>query len=130
DVLTDATADLAFTLLLAAARRLLEAAATVTDGTWDTWDPRGLLGRSVPGKPLGIIGAGRIGEAVARRASGFEMEVLFAGRPGSADGEGEGDDNERNTQPQHGRTHILELLQRSDFISIHCPLTEQTRHLI
>jgi glyoxylate reductase len=127
DVLTDATADLAFTLLLAAARRLPEAAATVIDGTWDTWDPSGLLGRSVNGKTLGIIGAGRIGEAVAKRASGFEMEVLFAGRPRSTDHDG---GHEHAQQPQHGRTHILELLQRSDFISIHCPLTEQTRHLI
>jgi glyoxylate reductase len=121
DVLTDATADLAFTLLLAAARRLPEAAATVRDGTWDTWDPTGLLGRSVNGKTLGIIGAGRIGQAVARRATGFEMEVLVAGRANHD----KGDD-----QQQNGRTHILELLQRSDFISIHCPLTEQTRHLI
>ncbi len=121
DVLTDATADLAFTLLLAAARRLLEAAATVTDGSWDTWDPRGLLGRSVHGTTLGIIGAGRIGQAVAQRASGFEMEVLFAGRSSAG----------RDAPPQLGeRTPILELLQRSDFISIHCPLTEQTRHLI
>ena len=111
DVLTDATADLAFALLLAAARRLPEAAAAVTDGTWDTWDPTGLLGRSVNGKTLGIIGAGRIGTAVAKRASGFEMDVLIAGR-------------------QDGRTPIIELLQRSDFISIHCPLTEQTRDLI
>ena len=122
DVLTDATADLAFTLLLAAARRLPEATATVTDGSWDTWDPTGLLGRSVNGKTLGIIGAGRIGEAVAKRASGFEMEVLrrrtrrLMTQTGHAQ--------------QDGRTHILELLQRSDFISIHCPLTEQTRHLI
>jgi glyoxylate reductase len=123
DVLTDATADLAFTLLLAAARRLPEATATVIDGTWDTWDPTGLLGRSVNGKTLGIIGAGRIGEAVAQRASGFQMEVLFAGRPGPSE-------NQDAHQQQHGRTHILELLQRSDFISIHCPLTEQTRHLI
>jgi glyoxylate reductase len=126
DVLTDATADLAFTLLLAAARRLPEAAATVIDGTWDTWDPSGLLGRSVNGKTLGIIGAGRIGEAVAQRASGFQMEVLFAGRPRPNDD----DDGAQRQQQQHGRTHILELLQRSDFISIHCPLTEQTRHLI
>ena len=111
DVLTDATADLAFALLLAAARRLPEATATVIDGTWDTWDPTGLLGRSVNGKTLGIIGAGRIGKAVVKRASGFEMDVLIAGR-------------------QDGRTPIIELLQRSDFISIHCPLTEQTRHLI
>jgi glyoxylate reductase len=119
DVLTDATADLAFTLMLAAARRLLEAAATVTDGTWDTWDPRGLLGRSVNGKTLGIIGAGRIGRAVARRASGFDMEVLLSARPGA------------DTTAQHdGRTAIGELLRRSDFVSIHCPLNEQTRHLI
>jgi glyoxylate reductase len=126
DVLTDATADLAFALLLAAARRLPEATATVIDGTWDTWDPCGLLGRSVHGKTLGIIGAGRIGEAVAQRAGGFEMEVLFAGRPRSNDDDGDA----QPQQQQHGRTHILELLQRSDFISIHCPLTEQTRHLI
>jgi glyoxylate reductase len=127
DVLTDATADLAFTLLLAAARRLLEAAATVTDGTWDTWDPSGLLGRSVHGKTLGIIGAGRIGQAVAKRAAGFDMEVLVAGR------QGRDQDDDARQQPQtspDGHTHILELLQRSDFISIHCPLTEQTRHLI
>jgi glyoxylate reductase len=120
DVLTDATADLAFTLLLAAARRLLEAAATVTNGTWNTWDPSGLLGRSVNGKTLGIIGAGRIGQAVAKRAGGFEMDVLFAGRPGSGS----------DVTQQPGRTPIPELLQRSDFISIHCPLTDQTRHLI
>jgi len=125
DVLTDATADLAFTLLLASARRLLEAAATVTDGTWDTWDPRGLLGRSVHGATLGIIGAGRIGQAVAKRATGFEMEVLVAGRPSPDE-----DDDARQQTPPDGRTPILEVLQRSDFISIHCPLTEQTRHLI
>ena len=120
DVLTDATADLAFTLLLAGARRLLEAAATVTDGGWDTWDPRGLLGHSVNRKTLGIIGAGRIGEAVARRAGGFEMEVLRAGRAGS-------DPEQARAQ---GRVPIDELLRRSDFISVHCPLTDETRHLI
>jgi glyoxylate reductase len=125
DVLTDATADLAFTLLLAAARRLPEATATVLDGTWDTWDPTGLLGRSVYGKTLGIIGAGRIGQAVAKRATGFDMEVLVAGRSGS-----DQDTTKQQPRQQDGRTHILELLQRSDFISIHCPLTEQTRHLI
>src|ERR1700722_15942436 len=126
DVLTDATADLAFTLLLAAARRLPEAAATVIDGGWDTWDPTGLLGRSVNGKTLGIVGAGRIGQAVAKRATGFDMEVLFAGRPGPKNDT----DDAQEQQQQDGRTPIIELLQRSDFISIHCPLTEQTRHLI
>ena len=124
DVLTDATADLAFTLLLAAARRLPEAAATVIDGSWDTWDPGGLLGRSVYGKTLGIVGAGRIGQAVAQRATGFAMEVLVAGRRPHA-----GEHAHQQAQPD-GRTPILELLRRSDFISIHCPLTEQTRHLI
>ena len=119
DVLTDATADLAFTLMLAAARRLLEACATVTDGTWDTWDPRALLGRSVNGKTLGIIGAGRIGLAVARRASGFDMEVLLSARPNADPAE----------QPD-GRTPIPDLLRRSDFVSVHCPLNELTRHLI
>jgi glyoxylate reductase len=131
DVLTDATADLAFTLLLAAARRLLEAAATVTDGTWDTWDPRGLLGRSVHGKTLGIIGGGRIGQAVAKRAGGFDMKVLFAGRPSSGEGKGKGHDaRQQQQQQQDRRVPFPELLQRSDFVSIHCPLTEQTRHLI
>ena len=125
DVLTDATADLAFTLLLAAARRLPEATATVINGTWDTWDPTGLLGRSVHGKTLGIIGAGRIGQAVAQRATGFEMEVLVAGRSGA-----DQDTTQHEQRHPVGRTHILELLQRSDFVSIHCPLTEQTRHLI
>jgi glyoxylate reductase len=119
DVLTDATADLAFTLLLAAARRLLEAAATVTDGTWDAWDPRALLGRSVNGKTLGIIGAGRIGRAVAKRAGGFDMEVLLSGRPGDDAGARE-----------DGRTPIPELLRRADFVSVHCPLNEDTRGLI
>jgi glyoxylate reductase len=121
DVLTDATADLAFTLILAAARRLLEACATVVDGTWDTWDPRGLLGRSVNGKTLGIVGAGRIGLAVAKRASGFDMEVLLSARPGA--------DADAAAQPD-GRMPIPDVLRRSDFVSVHLPLNDQTRHLI
>ena len=110
DVLTDATADLAFALLLAAARRLPQAIATVRDGDWLTWEPRRDLGQAVHGATLGIIGGGRIGAAVARRASGFDMEVLV-----------------------HGRTSgpsLDELLVRSDFVSLHCPLTPATRHLI
>jgi glyoxylate reductase len=114
DVLTDATADLAFALLLAAARRLPQAASAARDGDWLTWEPGMYLGEPVQGATLGIIGMGRIGRAVARRAEGFSMTVIGAGR-GAARGSG---------------TTIAELLERSDFVSIHCPLTPETHHLI
>jgi glyoxylate reductase len=107
DVLTDATADLAWALLLAAARKLPEALQNAR-ADWLTWEPAGFLGSSVAGATLGVIGAGRIGSAVARRARGFDMQVISAGR---------GDD-------------IGDLLERSDFISVHVPLTSQTEHLI
>jgi glyoxylate reductase len=110
DVLTDATADLTFALLLAAARRLPEGIARVRDGEWVSWEPSRDLGAAVHGATLGIVGGGRIGAAVARRAAGFEMTVLV-----------------------HSRSTELtfeELLQRSDFVSLHCPLTDETRHLI
>jgi glyoxylate reductase len=110
DVLTDATADLAFTLLLAAARRLPEALESVTDGDWLTWDPGRYLGHDVHGATLGIVGMGRIGRAVARRAEGFEMTVLHTGSDGGVP--------------------LLALLQRSDFVSLHTPLTPDTHHLI
>jgi glyoxylate reductase len=110
DVLTDATADLAFALLLAAARRLPEQIDTVRAGDWVTWEPTRALGVAVNGATLGIIGAGRIGEAVARRAAGFAMEVLIHSR--------------------RGGTPLQELLAGADFVSLHCPLTEQTRHLV
>ena len=76
DVLTDATADLAFALLLAVARRISEAHQDVRDGKWRTWEPQGWVGVAVHGATLGIVGAGRIGHAVAQRAAGFGMEVL------------------------------------------------------
>jgi len=107
DVLTDATADLAFALLLAAARRLPEAMAAVDSGDWRTWEPAQWLGRDVHGATLGIVGFGRIGRAVAQRAAGFEMTVLAT-----------------------RETPLDELLARSDFVSLHCPLTPSTRHLI
>jgi glyoxylate reductase len=107
DVLTEATADLAFALLLAAARRLPEAAAAARDGAWRTWEPAQWLGADVDGAALGIVGYGRIGRAVARRAGGFRMSV-------------------RSTAD----TALDELLAGSDFVSLHCPLTPQTRHLI
>ena len=107
DVLTDATADLAFALLLASARRLPEAAAAVPAGDWVTWEPARWLGAEVSGATLGIVGMGRIGSAVARRAAGFGMTVLDA----RADG-------------------LPALLERSDFVSLHAPLLPETRHLI
>jgi glyoxylate reductase len=110
DVLTEATADLTFALLLAAARKLPEAVATVRDGDWLTWEPEGYLGQSVQGATLGIIGFGRIGQAVARRAAGFEMTVVHT--------------NASSPEALEG------LLERSDFVSLHCPLTPATHHLI
>lgn len=109
DVLTDATADLAFALLLAAARRLPEAAAAVRDGRWRTFEPQGWLGASVHGATLVVVGGrGRIGGAVAHRARGFDMEVITVGR---------GDD-------------LHAALASADFVSLHAPLTDATRHLI
>jgi lactate dehydrogenase-like 2-hydroxyacid dehydrogenase len=107
DVLTEATADLAFALLLAAARGLPAAAADARAGTWRTWEPARWLGAEVHGATLGIVGFGRIGRAVAQRAAGFEMTVLAT-----------------------RETPLDELLARSDFVSLHCPLTPSTRHLI
>jgi glyoxylate reductase len=110
DVLTEATADLTFALLLAAARKVPEAAADVSDGDWLTWEPARHLGAEVHGATLGIIGMGRIGRAVAQRAGGFEMTVLHA--------------------HARSRDEVAELLRQSDFVSLHCPLTPETHHLI
>ena len=110
DVLTDATADLAFALLLSAARKLSQAAASIPAGDWVTWEPDSYLGYDVHGATLGIVGAGRIGEAVARRAAGFDMQVLVHSRSSGVS--------------------LDELLERSDFVSLHCPLTPETRHLV
>jgi glyoxylate reductase len=117
DVLTEATADLTFALLLAAARRLPEAMAAVPAGDWLTWEPAGYLGQSVQGATLGIVGLGRIGHAVARRAEGFDMTVLYVG--GGLAGPG-----------ATTAVSFEELLERSDFVSLHCPLTPATHHLI
>jgi glyoxylate reductase len=110
DVLTDATADLAFALLLAAARRLPQGIDAVRGGDWVTWEPGRDLGFAVHGATLGIIGGGRIGQAVAARAQGFAMEVLINRRSGGV--------------------ALEELLARADFVSVHVPLTEDTRHLV
>jgi glyoxylate reductase len=110
DVLTDATADLAFALLLAAARRLPQAAEAVRDGRWGPWEPDAFLGHDVTGATLGIVGGGRIGTAVARRAAGFGMRILET--------------------TSRGGTPLPELLARADFVSLHVPLTAATHHLI
>ncbi len=120
DVLTDATADFAFALLLAAARRLVEGDALVRGGGWTGWEPGQHLGASVTGATLGIIGLGRIGRAVARRAAGFDMRVLAlaSGRPHG------------NDPPGVDRVPLDELLARADVVSLHCPLTDETHHII
>ncbi len=120
-VLTEATADMAFALLLAAARRLPEGDALVRGGGWTGWQPGQLLGVPVGGKTLGLVGMGRIGQAVARRARGFGMELLYHQR--TRDLEAERDLGARYAA-------LDELLRGSDFVSLHVPLTPQTRHLI
>jgi glyoxylate reductase len=108
DVLTDTTADLAFALMLAAARRLPEGERAVRAGEWRTWEPRGWLGQDVHGATVCIVGMGRIGSAVARRAEGFDMRVVGVSRSES----------------------LAEVLEQVDFVSLHCPLTDETRGLI
>jgi glyoxylate reductase len=110
EVLTDATADLTMALLLAAARRLPEGIAAVHEGTWGPWRPDWLLGLELSGARLAIVGMGRIGRAVAHRAQAFGMEILHAGRPGT---------------PQ-----FEQALATADVVSLHCPLTPETRGLI
>ena len=121
-VLTDTTADLAWALLMAAARRLTEGDRYVRDGRWKTWGPLLLLGPDVHGATIGIVGFGRIGQAVARRAQGFGMEILYHDVQPVPD---------EVTMPL-GATYLpLEaLLPRSDFVSLHVNLSELTRHLM
>lgn len=120
-VLTETTADLAFALILAAARRVTEAERYLRQGQWKTWSPMLLTGVDVHGATLGIVGLGRIGEAVARRARGFSMRVLYANRSARPDVE---------AALGIERRGLDELLKSSDFVSIHVPLNDSTRHLI
>src|SRR3954470_22160422 len=121
-VLTDTTADLAWALLMAAARRIVEGADYVREGRWKTWGPLLLLGPDVHGATLGIVGFGRIGQAVARRAGGFGMTVLYhdVNRVDAA------------VEAELGATYVPleQLLAESDFVSLHVNLTDETRHLI
>jgi glyoxylate reductase len=134
DVLTEATADLTWALLLAAARKLPEAVASVRSGDWLTWEPGRYLGAAVQGAVLGIVGLGRIGRAVARRAAGFDMTVLYAGGGGSggagASGGGSGGSGASGSAALASEVPLERLLEESDFVTLHCPLTPATHHLI
>lgn len=122
DVLTEATADLAWALILGIARRVPESDQFVRDGKFDGWKPSLLLGRSVHGKTLGIIGAGRIGEAVVQRAKGFNMNVLYYNRKQLP--------AEKEKELNMKYTDVKDLLSSSDFVSLHAPLTDETHHMI
>ncbi len=121
-ILTDTTADFAFALLMAAARRVVEGERFVRAGKWQTWEPMQLLGTDIHGATLGIIGFGRIGKAMARRATGFGMRILYLQRRATAD-------------PDAAALGAVgvdweTLLRESDFVSLHTPLTPQTHHLM
>ena len=120
-VLDETTADTAFMLLLAAARRLGESERILRAGDWHWWGPKLFVGVDVWGKTLGIVGMGRIGQAVARRGRGFGMEVLYHNRSRN-------EDAERELAARYAE--LGDLLQTADFVSVHTPLTDKTRHLI
>ncbi|MDA7936394.1 D-glycerate dehydrogenase [bacterium] len=121
-VLTEATADLTFGLLLAAVRKIPQAQQFLRSGQWQRWDVDLLCGGDVHGQTIGIVGMGRIGQAVARRARGFSMRVLYASRnPAPA---------ELEQELSMMRVPLDALLRESDFVSLHVPLTEATKHLI
>ena len=119
-VLTESTADLAWSLLMSCARHIVEGDNYVRAGKFTGWEPMLFLGNDVYGKTLGIIGMGRIGRAVARRASGFAMRVLYFDP--TVDPE--------SLPQEYQAAELPQLCQDADFISIHAPLTPQTRHLI
>jgi glyoxylate reductase len=121
-VLTETTADLAFALLMAAARRIPESVDYVRAGRWRTWGPMLLMGVDIHGGTLGIVGFGRIGREMARRARGFGMEILYHDvHPASPEDE---------AQLGARRVDMAELLERSDFVTLHVNLTDETHHLI
>ncbi|MFC2012742.1 2-hydroxyacid dehydrogenase [Chloroflexota bacterium] len=122
-VLTETTADFAFTLIMAAARRVVEADAYTRKGLWKTWEPMVLLGQDIHHATLGLVGLGRIGMEVARRARGFNMKVIYF------------DAQRRSTEEERelGVEYVPELsalFSQSDFVSLHAPLLPQTRHLM
>ncbi len=121
DVLSDSTAETAWSLLFAVSRRIVEADRYVREGKWKNFSAKLMLGQDVHGKTLGIIGAGRIGERFAEKARGYHMRILYHNRTRRLDFE-----------KRFNATYVEldELYAESDFISLHCPLTEETRHLL
>jgi glyoxylate reductase len=120
-VLNDTTADFAFTLMMAAGRLIIAADKFTRAGKFDKWEPVGFLGQDIHKATLGIVGAGRIGTAMAKRAiGGFEMEVLYF----------DPNNNEALDQMGAKQVQMEELLEQSDFVSVHVPLFEATKHLI
>jgi lactate dehydrogenase-like 2-hydroxyacid dehydrogenase len=121
DVLTDATADVALLLMLAASRRAGEGERMIRAGAWGGWAPTQLLGTHMSGKTVGIVGMGRIGQSLARRARGFDMKVRYYNR------------TRLPAEQEEGAIYhetVEDLLPHSEFLSLHCPLTPQTRHLV
>ncbi|MFA9560045.1 2-hydroxyacid dehydrogenase [Evansella sp. AB-rgal1] len=120
DVLTDTTADLTFALLMATARRIVEASDYVKDGKWKNWGPLLLAGTDIHHKTIGIVGMGRIGAAVAKRATGFDMEILYHNRS-----------RNEKAEKELGATYVSfdELIKRSDFVVCLAPLTKETENL-
>ena len=120
DVLTDATAEMAWALLFAVARRVIESDLYLRSGQWDGWGPLQYVGRSVSGKTLGIVGPGRIGSSMAMMSRGFNMKVLYSG-------------NRRNMELEKKTNAefvpFSDLVKESDFISIHVPLRPETKHM-
>lgn len=120
-VLTETTADLTFALLMATARRIVEASDFLREGSWKTWSPMLLTGQDIYGATLGIIGMGRIGESLAKRAKGFDMRILY---------------HNRSRKEEAEKTWGIEfadldsLLRESDFVCVMTPYTEETRNLI
>jgi lactate dehydrogenase-like 2-hydroxyacid dehydrogenase len=121
DVLTDATAEIAMLLMLGAARRASEGERLIRAGKWNTWSPTFMIGRQVTGKRLGIVGMGRVGQATAQRARGFDMTILYSNRSRLA------------PELEKGATYyqtVDEMLPRCDYLALHCPATPETRHLL
>lgn len=119
-ILTDATADFAFALMMSAARRVVEADRHTREGKWKTWGPSILLGSDFVGATLGLVGFGRIGRAMAKRASGFDMRVIYYDPTAKTD-------PAITAQPVDS---LEDLLRQSDFVSLHTPLTPETRGMI